>query len=91
MGAYVNSQRSKTMTTHQATQDGLAARQRPSAGAYNEGDAGEAGEQRPANCVRAREAVEGARGLLGALQRGCVLALSLCAHAQLPHRGNIGR
>ena len=31
------------MTTHQATQDGLAARQRPSAGACNEGDAGEAG------------------------------------------------
>ena len=43
MDAYVSSQRSKTMTTHQATQDGLAARQRPSAGAYNEGDDGEAG------------------------------------------------
>ena len=43
MDAYVNSQRPKTMTTHQATQDGLAARQRPSAGAYNEGDDGEAG------------------------------------------------
>ena len=43
MDAYVNSQRPKTMNTHQATQDGLAARQRPSAGAYNEGDDVQAG------------------------------------------------
>ena len=52
MDAYINSHRSKTAsarlerefsTTHQTTQDGLGSRQRPSAGAYNDGDDGEEG------------------------------------------------